>query len=177
MARRACRRATQHRICWRQREPPCLAFCPSDLPVKISEVLGTSQQHDSSPKRSPDLAQRRHVSFCREAAARQPQERNGARHRVRTRPLAAVGSDACLCGAERQLERRSVVPVPLAAKVSFESASNRHFVSLFRSLFADHVVIELAWELRFSQTTRYAHASSTNGGCGLVVAGRQLLHR
>ena len=56
MARRAIRRAMQHRTCWRQREPRFLAFCPSDLPVKISEALGTSYPHDSSPKRSPDLA-------------------------------------------------------------------------------------------------------------------------
>jgi hypothetical protein len=30
------RRATAHPTRWRQREPPSLAFCPSDLPVKIS---------------------------------------------------------------------------------------------------------------------------------------------
>jgi hypothetical protein len=28
------------------------SFCPSDLPVKISEVLATSYQHDSSPRRA-----------------------------------------------------------------------------------------------------------------------------
>jgi hypothetical protein len=31
MARRAIRRATPHQTRWRQRAPPFLAFCPSDL--------------------------------------------------------------------------------------------------------------------------------------------------
>ena len=72
IARRAIRRATQHRTCWRQRGPQVLAFCPSDLPVKITKVLGTSQQQASSPKRSLGSALRRHGSFCKQAAARQP---------------------------------------------------------------------------------------------------------
>jgi hypothetical protein len=36
MVRRAFRRATEPQTRWRQREPTSLAFCPSDLPVKIS---------------------------------------------------------------------------------------------------------------------------------------------
>jgi hypothetical protein len=41
----------------RQRTPPpVLAFCPSDLPVKISEGLATSSLHDSSSKRSLNVS-------------------------------------------------------------------------------------------------------------------------
>jgi hypothetical protein len=50
IARRAIRRATQHQTRWRQREPPFLAFCPSDLPVKKS--------------RSCEVAWIRQSSFC-----------------------------------------------------------------------------------------------------------------
>jgi hypothetical protein len=65
IACRAIRRATQHQTWWRQREPAFLAFCPSDLPVKISKAFGSSSQHDSSPKRSRSCALRRYKSFCK----------------------------------------------------------------------------------------------------------------
>jgi hypothetical protein len=40
--------------------------------VKISEVLDTSRQRDSSPKRSLGLAWRRNGSFYKKSAAWQP---------------------------------------------------------------------------------------------------------
>jgi hypothetical protein len=43
---------------------------PSRSPVLL-QVLDSSSQYDSSPKRSPSAAQRRNESFCRRAAARQ----------------------------------------------------------------------------------------------------------
>jgi hypothetical protein len=50
----------------------CLVLPSSRPPCEISEALGTSCQHDSSPKRSAASASRRHGSFCKKAAARQP---------------------------------------------------------------------------------------------------------
>ena len=49
-----------------------LPFCPSALPVKISEALDKIPQQGSSPKRSLGLALRRYGSFCKGSAARQP---------------------------------------------------------------------------------------------------------
>ena len=56
---------------------PSLAFCPSAFcpSCEIPEGLDTTRQNGSSPKRSRGVALRRHGSFCKGAAARQPKMR------------------------------------------------------------------------------------------------------
>jgi hypothetical protein len=56
------------------RNPKIWARTTPDLPISllIPKVLGTSYQHDSSPRRSLDVAPRRYGSFCKGTGARQP---------------------------------------------------------------------------------------------------------